>query len=459
MELIQEIEKFIIDNNLINKNDKIVVGVSGGPDSLCLLYVLNELKIKYDLSLIVVHVNHMIRQEADYEEKFVEQTANTLNLPFFSKKIDIINEAKINKQSTEEYARNVRYNFFEEIRKREGANKIAVAHNLNDTVETTLMNIIRGCGIEGLCGITAFSGVIIRPLLNTSREKIEKYCLDNKLTPMIDKTNLETVYTRNKIRKIVLPSLKGINPDIINSISRMNNILKEEKELIDEIVEKEYSEVRLKCEKLVLNKERFNLTSESLKRRILRKAIYEFRNSLKDISFVSIENAIDIIKEAQNGNIIKISDDVKIIVNYNKLNFVKSIDKIEKFVYELNVPGRTYIDELGTYIDCEIKNADEVPDTIKDKNEKIFDIEKTGKKLYVRNRKDGDTFFPTGMTGSKKIKDFLSDNKISTDERDKIPLITSNDEIIWVVGLRSSRKFLKDKQTKEVIILKYGKNI
>lgn len=459
MELIKEIEKFIIDNKLIDTKDRIVVGVSGGPDSLCLLYVLNELKVKYDLTLLVAHVNHMIREEADYEENFVKETASTLNLPFFSKKINVVEEAKKNKQSTEEFARNVRYNFFEEIRLKEKANKIAVAHNLNDTVETTLMNLIRGCGMEGLCGISAKSNSIIRPLLNTSREKIEEFCNVNSLMPMIDKTNFESIYTRNKIRNNLLPKLKELNPDIITSISRMNSIIKEEKELIDEIVEKEYDKVRLKNQEVVLSKDKFNSNCKAIKRRLLRSAIEEFNGSLKDISFVSIENAIDIIENAQNGTLIKISDDVKIKVDYAKLCFIKSVEKNNDYMYELNIPGKTCIEELGTYIECEIKKADEVPDIIKDKNKKIFDIAKTGKKLYVRNRKNGDSFLPTGMSGTKKIKDFFSDNKISLDERDKIPLITNEDDIIWVVGFRSSRKFLKDKDTKEVIILKYGKNI
>jgi len=459
MELLKEIEDFVIENNLINKKDKIVVGVSGGPDSLCLLYVLNELKEKYELELYVVHINHMIREEADYEESFVKKTASTLNLPFFSKKIDVVGEAKKYKQSTEEYARNKRYEFFEEIRKSENADKIAVAHNLNDNTETTLMNLIRGCGLEGLVGISPKNNYIIRPLLNTSREKIEEFCKINSLTPMVDKTNYESIYTRNKVRNDILPMLKELNPDIVNSFLRMNNIVKEEKELLDKIIENEYRTIRVKKQDVVLYKDKFNNLDTAIKRRVLRMAIIEFSGSLKDITFASIENAIKIISKAQNGKVIKISDNVKIIVNYNELYFTNSIEKIDNFMYELIIPGKTYIKELDTYIEAEIKKAEEVPDILKDKNKKFFDIAKTGKKLYVRNRKDGDFFEPTGMTGKKKLKDFFNDNKILIEERDRVPLVECDEGIVWIVGLRSSRKFLKDKYTKEVIILKYGKNI
>jgi tRNA(Ile)-lysidine synthase len=162
---------------------------------------------------------------------------------------------------------------------------------------------------------------------------------------------------------------------------------------------------------------------------------------------------------SKNGNIIKIANNIKIFVNYDVLEFVEKLQEQEEFEYELNIPGKTYIKELDITIYAEVKNAEEVEDFIKNPNKKFFDIEKTGKKLYVRNRRFGDSFSPNGIDGTKKIKDFFSDLKIPTSGRERIPILTNKNDIIWVMGFRTSKKFLKDKNTKEVIILNYGKNI
>jgi tRNA(Ile)-lysidine synthase len=448
------------NSGLINYNDKIVVGVSGGPDSMCLLNILLTLSKEFDLIIFVVHINHCLREEADFEENYVRNFCDKSNIKFFSKKTDISTLAKQNKVSTEEIAREVRYNFFYEILKQTGSNKIAVAHNANDNAETILMNILRGCGPDGLTGISEINQNIIRPLIDIKRSEIEEYCSENMIQTMIDKTNLESVYMRNKIRNNIIPYLQEFNPDIIAGLNKMGNIIQEEEEFIEEYIDEEYKEIKIDDkEKVILDKEKFIHLKTGLQRRILRKAVFEFCGSLKNISFNAIDNAILIIKDSHNGNIVKITNKVKILINYNKLEFFDEKEEKKDFIYELNIPGMTYIHELDSYVSVEIADADKVPDIIKEKNKKIFDIAKTGKKLYLRNRKNGDYFYPTGMTGTKKIKDFFSDNKIELYERDRIPILTNENDIIWVVGMRSSKKFLKDKSTKEVIIINYGENI
>ena len=459
MNLINEVKRFIEDNNLISRGDKIVVGVSGGPDSLCLLHILNEIKQEYELTLIVAHVNHNLREEAKFEADFVEKVSKSLGLKFYLANVNIEELSKEKKKSCEEVAREYRYNFFNEVVNNTGATKIAVAHNLNDNSETILMHIIRGSGIEGIKGISVKNNNIIRPLLSTTREEIEKYCVDNNLTPMIDKTNFETVYTRNKVRNKIIPMLSEINPEVLNSITRLGNILSEEDEFISDYIDKIYNDIKIEEKSIKISKAKFVNLPKGLQRRILRKAICEFKGDLIDISYKTLENAISSILISQNGNIIKVANGIKILINYDILEFVEKIEKNNEFEYELNIPGKTYIKELDIYINSEIKNANEVEDFIKIPNKKFFDIEKTGKKLYVRNRRSGDSFSPNGLCGTKKIKDFFSDLKIPTEERDKIPILTNKDDIIWVMGFRTSKKFLKDKNTKEVVILNYGKDI
>lgn len=458
MDLLEKVEKYCITNKLIEKGDRIVVGVSGGPDSLCLLSLLNSLKDKYELRLIVVHINHSLREEADFEENYVKEIATKLNLNFFSKKVDINMLSKERKCSTEEVARNVRYEFFREVLEKTNSNKIAVAHNKNDNAETVLMNIIRGSGNTGVRGIDNKNNDIIRPLICIVRDEIEKYCEEKSLTTMIDKTNFETVYTRNKVRNLVIPMLKEINPDIIESLNRFSEIVRDEEEFIEDYAEEVYNKIVIHNEdELYIEKDEFLKLKVGLKRRILRMAIYEFNKSLKDVSFKTVNNAIDEIEHSQNGNIIKIVPGVKIFAQYNKLKFIKEKIEIEDYIYELNIPGRVYLKEINKWITVEVKNAEDVGITEKNPNIHFFDIAKTGKKLYVRNRKNGDYFYPTGMEGKKKLKDFFSDLKL--EKRDEIPIVTNGEEIVWVVGLRSSKKFLKDKSTKEVIIINYGENI
>ena len=217
-----EIVKNTIDKyNLIANKDTIVVGVSGGPDSMALLDILYKLKDEYDINIVVAHVNHMIRKESEEEAIFVKKACEKYGLAFEYKKINIENLAKENKKSTETIGREERYAFFNEILKKYNANKIAVAHNLDDTVETTFMNLMRGSGINGLIGIKYTNGNIIRPLLDVSRNIILEYCEDNSLNPKFDKTNFEPLYTRNKIRLELLPLIrKEYNPNINDTIYR-----------------------------------------------------------------------------------------------------------------------------------------------------------------------------------------------------------------------------------------------
>lgn len=452
MKLIRKVE----ETNLIEYGDKIVVGVSGGPDSVCLLDVLLKLRDKYNLTIFVVHINHCIREESIFEEEYVKKICNKFNVAFFSKKIDVKEQAVIQKKSVEEVARNIRYAEFNNVLKEVKANKIAVAHNANDNVETVLMNLTRGAGITGLCGIKKKNGNIIRPLLGITREEILKYIEENEITVFYDRTNFENDYTRNKIRNIIVPEFIKINPGFVENVGRSTNILEGQKDILDEFIKEKYREVSL--EKGLLNKKRFLEFQREVQLEILRLAINDFYGNLTDIGFKNLNNALDIIKEAQSGRIIEIFPQLKIEICYDILKFFEEKEKLE-FCYEVKINGETYIPELNKTIVTHIVKSDEVPNKYEDKNKCFFDIEKLGEKVYVRNKREGDFFFPSGMLGKKTLKKFFSDLKIDVNERERIPLIVSGDEIVWVAGYRTSGKFLKDKKTKEVIIFEYGENI
>ena len=205
----ENVLKTIKKYNLINNGDKIIIGVSGGPDSICLLHVLNSLKKDFNIELFVAHVNHMIREVADIETEYVQTFCKEIDVPCFVKKVNVQKIAKQNKKGTEEVGRDERYLFFNEVLEQTNANRIATAHNSNDKAETVILNIVRGSGISGLKGIEANrDNKYIRPLIETSRNEIEKYCKENSLSPKYDESNNENIYSRNKVRNELIPYIK-----------------------------------------------------------------------------------------------------------------------------------------------------------------------------------------------------------------------------------------------------------
>lgn len=236
--------------NMIQSGDRIVIGVSGGPDSITLLNILNNLKEKLNIKLYVAHINHSIRKEADEETEYVKEFCKRIDVEFFAKKVKVEEIAKALKIGTEEAGRNIRYEFFVEVANKVGASKIATAHNANDNAETVLMNIIRGTSVSGLKGIDKVrDGKYIRPIIECSRVEIEDYCRKEKLNPRYDKTNNENIYTRNKIRNLLIPFLqKEFNSNIVEGINRLSQIATEEEQFINKFVENEFKNLKISAD-------------------------------------------------------------------------------------------------------------------------------------------------------------------------------------------------------------------
>ena len=295
------VKNTITKYNLIEYGDSIVVGVSGGRDSMTLLSILLKLKEELSLKIYVAHVNHGIRENAKIDEAYVREFCKKNNIQCFVKKADIIRLSKEEKRGVEETGRKVRYDFFEEVLKITGANKIAIAHNLNDNAETIIMHAIRGSGISGLKGIEPKSGKYIRPLIETSREEIEEYCVNNNLEPRHDESNDDNTYTRNKIRNIVIPYLKEeFNPNIVESLNRMSEIIKEEEGFIQKETRKIFEEIVLTSEenKIEYNIKIFNIQERVIQKRLILLGIQEIVGNTKGIEKVNID---DIIKLCNNN--------------------------------------------------------------------------------------------------------------------------------------------------------------
>lgn len=315
--------------NLIQDGDKIVLGVSGGPDSMCMLDMMRELKEEKNINfeIYVAHVNHMIREEAIDDEKYVQNYCLKHNIEFFVKRADVQKIANDKKIGTEEAGRKVRYDFFEEVLQKTGSNKIAIAHNKNDKIETIIMHLLRGSGLSGLKGIDAIrDNKYIRPLIECERQEIEQYCEDRKLQPRIDKTNFENEYTRNKIRNIVIPYIKKeFNPNIIQTLSRLSEVATDESNYIDLQTQKIYNKLLIeKSDKqIILKLKEFNQQENVIQKRLVLKTIKELNGSTDRIEKIHIEDIIKLCTNNIGNKYLTPNKNLKILVKDKKIFFIK----------------------------------------------------------------------------------------------------------------------------------------
>lgn len=321
--------KTVKENNLINEGDIIVIGVSGGPDSITLLSCLNKYKEKMKCKLLVAHVNHLIREESTEDEQYVERICQKYNIPVFIRREDILNLSAKWKKGTEETGRIIRYEFFDEIAKKNNANKIAIAHNMNDNAETMILNLIRGTGLSGLEGIQPYKyGRYIRPLIDCTRNQIEAYCKKNKLEPRIDYTNNENIYNRNKIRNEVIPYLKQLNPSIIETLSRTSKIIsqnntfieKQAAELYKKIAEEEIIKSDI-CTKVEFIIQEFNKQEKAMKNLLILMAIKRIIRDNRNIENIHIEDIIKLAQRNVGNKYLMINKNIKVEVKNNKLLF------------------------------------------------------------------------------------------------------------------------------------------
>ncbi len=311
---------------LIEKGDKIVLGVSGGPDSIAMLDILKDLRNKFEFEIYVCHLNHMIRgQDAINDQKYVEQYCNKNQIEFFTKNVNIIEISNNQKIGTEECGRNARYNFFEEILEKTKSNKIATAHNKNDNAETVLMHLLRGSGISGLKGIKPIrNNKFIKPLIECDRKEIEEYCKQKNLNPCIDKTNFENTYTRNKIRNIVIPYIKKeFNPNIIETLFRLSEVVSSEDEFLDRITQKEFENIVLleNEHQIDLKLKEFNLLDNVIKNRLILLTTKKIFGTVNGIEKINIDDIIKMCKKNIGNKFLMPNKNLKVMVKDKKISF------------------------------------------------------------------------------------------------------------------------------------------
>ena len=456
---------FITQHQMIQRKETVLVGVSGGVDSLALLYALHTLRHQLDCELHIAHLDHGFREDSAGDAAYVTAQANRLGLPISKDRIDVPQLMRDQKLSAEVAARRARYQFYECVSERIGATKIALGHHRGDQAETVLMNLLRGAGISGLKGMLPVrDGKFIRPLLAFSRGEIEAFVAQLGLQPRCDATNYEHNYLRNRVRLDLLPTLeRAYNSNVQNALNQTAELLQAESDYLETVAYHAFQACRMascRSDTVVLDRCLFREHHLALRRRILRLAVAAVFGEVRDLYFNHFESMLTLIEGETPNSVLDLPNGGAFRRAYNRVFIQKSIDSYPSFEYEVAVPGQTPFPTLAAEMiatvverpmDCVA--ADKFPDG---KFEAVFDLDRLQLPLQLRQRRDGDRFHPFGMQGRKKLKDLLIDAKIPRQERERVPVLMSRDEIIWVVGYRTSEPFKVRAETKRRLYLSYS---
>jgi len=459
--LLEKIDDFLMAYSL--KNSSLLVGVSGGVDSMVLLHGLLELSEENGLSLEIAHLNHGLRGEsADEDAEFVRRHAGKLGLKATIERRNVKKYQDNSISSIEEAARKIRFEYLSEVAAENGMDYIALGHNKDDQAETILMHIIRGAGLRGLAGMHEKRGKYIRPLLDVSSGEVEEFAEERGIPHRIDKTNKDQSFTRNRLRHDLIPKIQNdYNPRVVDNLARMGHLVREARGVLEDKVDKIWSELSLSPPKnncACFHWEELLTHRSYLQKMLLRKGIALAKENLRDISATHVHS----ILEALGDNPTRITLDlpgVTFVLRRQKACFYRDYQEpaTESFKYEIEPPGSFELEEYRVRLDFDLVTSEEAPDlstVAGDRFTEIVNWNKVEPPIIVKNRDPGDSFYPLGMQGSKKIKDFFVDLKVPVKERNRIPLILDQRHVIWVVGYRIDDRYKVDEATDRVLIMK-----
>jgi len=480
MELLDKVRETIRKHRMFGEGDTIVVGVSGGPDSLCLLHGLRQFQEELDIVLHVGHVEHGIRgEESQADAAYVEDLTREWQLPASVEYADVPAYAAKHKLAIEEAARRVRYSFLGRVAHQVGAHCIAVGHNADDQVETILMHWMRGSGLGGLRGIlpvqvlgaeTWWSGPaikLVRPLLEVPRGEIEAYCRQHGLKPRFDRSNLDLTYHRNRIRHELLPHLESFNPRIRAVLRRSAHVITDDYDYLRLQGVQAWESLAQESEGTVT----FPLKPwldlhPSLQRQLLREAIHGLRKSLRDIDWIHVEQARLGVEEKATGAKITLPQGLFLFKGYDEFVIGQEmpwpdLPLLMERELALNIPGITSLPKSKWRLRVEIVRRPEISEEAlenADPWQAYLDLERAGRNLMLRGRRTGDHFQPLGMGGQgKALNDFMINAKIPQHIRDHLPLVVSPQHIIWVAGWRVDERVKITSQTAQVLHLRFIK--
>ncbi len=494
MNLLNRVRQFIEERDLLRPGDGVVVGVSGGPDSLCLFDVLDSLADDLSLTLHIAHLNHGLRPEAAAEAEFVRAEAEKRSLAYHTEAADTGAHARAHKKSIEEAARDLRYSFLARTALTVGAPVIAVAHTADDQAETVLMHFLRGSGLAGLRGMLPRVEIrdwrlevgsqkafklqpptsdlrpltsnlcLIRPLLTTSRAEVEAYCAEHSLHPVQDATNLDTTFFRNRLRHELLPQLEQYNPNIRSVLQRTAEVVAGDFEILRGLVQERWERIaRVEAGRVMFDEAGWRALTLPEQRALLREAVARLRPNLRNIDFTPLERAVQFSRSAALGRSCDVLGGLRLSISRTHLIVEAWADAARplpadiplvgadgqlspgwRFCIETLKPGAWSLDEV------EAKASGWQVDV---------DAARARSPLQVRARLLGDRFQPLGMGGhSLKVSDFMINLKIEKALRDRWPMVVCGDEIVWVAGLRLDERFKVTPETTTVLRLWFVKD-
>ena len=440
----EEVYNFIRNKISLKPGDVVVVGTSGGPDSMALLYILNEFKNIMDLKLVCAHLNHNKRTESDQEQADLSEFCKKNKIIFECKKVE-----KWGDDNFENEARTVRYAFFEKLVEKYNAKYLMTAHHADDLMETILMRIVRGSTLKGYSGFSRIvdkgNYKIVRPLLTLTKAEIEDFCKKNKIKYSVDKSNFDLKYTRNRYRHEILPFLKNENPNVHKKFIKFSEILLENSNYINKEVDKVFNKV---FQNGILDIEKFVILDKIIQTNIIYTILEKiYGDDLLIIGDAHVDLLFNLINSNRSNSIVHLPNNVIAIKAYNELYFKYDEEEYEDYEIEIinlvNLPNGKIIEKIEDDINDNSNNIIRL-------NSKDINLP-----LYVRNKKEGDKIEVKGLNGSKKISDIFIDKKIKTSDRHLWPIVLdSNDTVVWIPGLKKSKLDKKNSEEYD-IILKY----
>jgi len=455
--MLNKVKNFIKEYRLISPGDLVILGVSGGPDSMALLHIMDRFKSEMGFRLSVAHLNHGLRDEAEADEKFVKEYCQNRDIPFYFQRVNIKKLASQGKKSLEEAGRDYRYKYFRELIHDIGADRIATAHHQDDIAETVLLHLLRGSGIKGLRGIMPVKGRLIRPLLCVSKREIKTYLENMNVDYCLDKSNYDSTYLRNRVRHKLIPYLQeDFNPRIVESLNQLADIAREENEAMEEKTRLLWEKVVIRAEEelIVLNKHILHDLHPAYQRRLILKALGDLKGE-SGWNMQDVQNIRTLAKKEGSSKRLHLKKGIFVNIAYGELVFSCDPPGKVSFNYKVPIPGRITVPEIGETFVFKVLNKNQFEPEADDIN---LDYDKLDKDIFLRSRQAGDIFRPPGLNGRKKIKDFFIDIKLPMTERDRVPLLASGNEVYVVFGLRISQLAAAGPKTERFLIIKREKN-
>jgi len=446
----QNIIKFISDNKLIESNDKLLLALSGGADSVFALTFLTKFKNKYNIQICALHINHSLRgDESDGDEKFCRKLCNDLNIEFYSKKVDVKSIAENEKLSIEEAARNIRYEKLDEYLKISNSDKIVTAHNLDDNTETVLLNLFRGTGLKGLSGIPVKRNNIIRPFLSAGKSEIIEYLDENNIDFRVDSTNKQSEFKRNYLRNEIIPKIReNINPKVDGNILRLSQIIKNAELVLNDLVIENASKFISSINTELLISKEIKTIPYHLIGEVIRRSIEEKFSVIIDYDdFINVQNLIDL----QVGSKVDLSQNLEAVSEREYLLIRKKI-KAENLGTCIELYFNSEIKYGERIIGCTEINLDEVQYN-NSKDVEFINADDLVEPLVVRRWKHGDKFNPLGLKGTKNVSDFLTENKVPASSKNERLVLLNKNRIIWVAGYRIDESVKISNRTKKAMKL------